>query len=212
MRKITKMSIFNILAITIVFSMLIVPVNTFASSQSKETGCEAGHYQGEFKIGSTIVGETYFSPAGSDSDELYVENDLLEDGEYMIGNSIVGKTMVSPANDIVLRGPHPSLVPNYFYSEEIYNLGYKGYIQFQASYEVQDGDGYGLVPGRHVKQAWLDYRRQGESVIDGIKWTEVADSIFDDNVYSTSASCMDDLIHWGEAGRTYFYRGWKYFD
>lgn len=212
MRKITKMSIFNILAITIVFSMLIVPVNTFASSQSKETGCEAGHYQGEFKIGSTIVGQTYFSPAGSDSDELFVENDLLEDGEYMIGNSIVGKTMVSPANDIVLRGPHPSLVPNYFYSEEIKNVRYEGYIQFQASYEVQDGDGYGLVAGRHVKQAWLDYRRQGESVIGGIRWTEAADSIHDDNVYSTSASCMDDLIHWGEAGRTYFYRGWKYFD
>lgn len=212
MRKITKMSIFNILAITIVFSMLIVPVNTFASSQSKETGCEAGHYQGEFKIGSTIVGQTYFSPAGSDSDELFVENDLLEDGEYMIGNSIVGKTMVSPANDIVLRGPHPSLVPNYFYSEEIKNVRYEGYIQFQASYEVQDGDGYGLVAGRHVKQAWLDYRRQGESVIGGIKWTKVADSIFDDNVYSASASCMDDFIHWGEKGRTYFYRGWKYFD
>lgn len=178
MRKTTKMSIFNILAITIVFSMLIVPVNTFASSQGKETGCEAGHYQGEFKI----------------------------------GNSIVGKTMVSPANDIVLRGPRPVQGPNYFYSEEIHNLRYEGYIQFQASYEVQDGDGYGLVVGRHVKQAWLDYRRQGESVIGGIRWTEAADSIYDDNIYSMSAQCYDDPIRWGEAGRTYFYRGWKYFN
>lgn len=212
MRKMRKMSIFKILAISIVFSMLIVPVNTFASSQSKETGCEAGHYQGEFKIGSTIVGQTYFSPAGSNSDELYVENDLLEDGEYMIGNSIIGKTIVSPANDVALRGPRPLKSPNYFYSEEIRNLRYEGYIQFQASYKVQDGDGYDLVVGRHVKQAWLDYRRQGKSVIGGVHWTEVADSIFDDNVYSTSASCVDDLINWGEAGRTYFYRGWKYFD
>lgn len=212
MKKTLKTSIFKILAITIVFSMLIIPVNTFASSQSKHVGCEAGHYQGEFKIGSTIVGQTYFSPAGSDSDEFYVENDLLEDGEYMIGNSIIGKTIVSPANDVALRGPRPLKSPNYFYSEELDSLRYKGYIQFQASYEVQDGDGYDLVVGRHVKQAWLDYRRQGESVIDGIRWTEAADSIFDDNVYSISALCYDDPIRWGEAGRTYFYRGWKYFD
>lgn len=212
MRKTSKMSIFKILAITIVFSMLIIPVNIFASSQSKDTWCEAGHYQGEFKIGSTIVGQTYFSPAGSDSDELYVKNDLLEDGEYMIGNSIVGKTMVSPANDIALRGPRPLKTPNYFYSKEIDNIRYKGYIQFQASYEVQNGDGYGLVVGRHVKQAWLDYRRQEKSVINGIRWTEAADSIFDDNVYSVSAECFDDPVRWGEAGRTYFYRGWKYFD
>lgn len=212
MRKRLKMSIFKILAISIVFSMLMIPVNTFASSQSKEAGCEAGHYQGEFKIGSNIVGQTYFSPVASNSDELYVENDLLEDGEYMLGNSIVGKTMVSLANDIALRGPRPLTAPNYFYSKEIHNYRYEGYIQFQASYEVQDGDGYGLVVGRHVKQAWLDYRRQGESVIGGIRWTEAADSIFDDNVYSTSAQCLDDFIHFGEAGRTYFYRGWKYFD
>ena len=33
-----------------------------------------------------------------------------------------------------------------------------------------------------------------------------------DNIYSMSAQCLDDFIHFGEAGRTYFYRGWKYFD
>lgn len=137
---------------------------------------------------------------------------ILYPGETIIGDTIIGEAIVSDPN---LSGVSTLSAtedcPNYATSTETLQLWYNGYIQFRASYLTKEGDGSGLVAGRHVKQAWLDYRRNDKTVIGGTKYTEVASSKYDDTIYSQSASCMDDLFDWSESGRTYFWRGWFYF-
>lgn len=135
----------------------------------------------------------------------------LYPGEILVDDTIIGLPIVSEPNMSSAVLMASSDCPNYAVSTETAELHYSGYIQFQASYLTQDGDGYGLVADRHVKQAWIDYERNDTSVIGGKKYTSAAASKTDETIYSQSASCWDSLLDWGESGTTYFCRGWLYF-
>ena len=137
-----------------------------------------------------------------------VESNLVE-GEIVVGDSIIGVPFVSDVDSPLEMTKASS--PNYATSKEVLQLRYEGYIQFKPSYVTTSTDGNGLQANRQVKQAWIDYRRNDKTVIGGNKYTTKATSKTDSKIYSTSASCWDNLIDWGESGRTYFYRGWIYF-
>lgn len=153
------------------------------------------------------VGKVAFA-SQNDSIQDFSEPTLV-DGEILVGDTIVGVPFVSDVNSPLSNAKSSS--PNYASSSESAQLYYSGYIQFRPSYVTKSTDGHGLVEGRQVSQAWLDYRRNEKSVIGGNKYTTVASSKTDNSIHSQSASCWDDILDWGESGRTYFYRGWLYF-
>lgn len=167
-----------------------------------------------FLFGSLMV--LFFSTTSLAKEAVLSPNMIIEKNEEWDSlketaeDSIIGVPLVSPASvDII--GPGSSECPNYAISREISCVGYKGYIQFKPSYKTQRHDGSGLQSGRHVKQAWIDYRRKNKSVIGGAKWTRAAKSSNDKTIYSASANCLDDLIDWSERATTEFWRGWVYF-
>ena len=97
--------------------------------------------------------------------------------------------------------------PNYASSKEILQFSYRGYIQFKPSYKTTRNSGYGLQPGRHVRQAYINYTRNGKSVIGGRKYTRNVRS--GNRIVSTSATAYDDL-RWGNRYTTKFHYGWFY--
>lgn len=132
-----------------------------------------------------------------------------ETGETAIGNMIVGESFEVPANGSQIK-PCASC-PDYYSSVETAQLHYSGYIQFKPSYTVKSGDGYKLKAGYNVCQAAIDYQRYDKSVIGGKKYTTKATSKSDTKIYSTSASCFDDLLDWSAGATTVFYVKWFYF-
>lgn len=96
---------------------------------------------------------------------------------------------------------------DYWTNEESFQLRYDGYIQFVPNYRTDSKSGYGLEANKYVKQAYINYVRNGESVIGGRKYTASVSS--GTTAYSTSASCWDSLIP-GEKHTTHFYYGWIY--
>lgn len=135
----------------------------------------------------------------------------LVQGETKIGDTIYGRTLYGDANAPL---KNRASCPNYAKSEENWLVFYTGYIQFVPAYRTSLTDGYGLVGGRNVRRAWIDYVYGPNkiSVTEGGKqYTAEAASINDTQVYSVTAHAVDDLFTWGEEGRTYFSRGWLYF-
>ncbi len=96
---------------------------------------------------------------------------------------------------------------NYWTSKESFQIYYDGYIQFTPYYKTTKDSGYGLEANRYVKQAYINYSRNNESVIGGRKYTSVATAGW--NKVSVSASCWDSLL-WGEKYNTKFNYGWIY--
>lgn len=96
---------------------------------------------------------------------------------------------------------------NYWTNEETFQIRYDGYIQFVPNYRTDSNSGYGLESGKYVKQAYINYVRNDESVIGGRQYTSVATS--GTTAIYTSASCWDSLLI-GEKYTTHFYYGWIY--
>ena len=143
------------------------------------------------------------------------EEIILYPGEILRGDRIIGEAIVSEAHSSAAKRLNSAGAkgncPNYASSYEYIQLHYTGYIQFIAAYLTQSGDGNGLKPGRHVKQAWIDYQRKNRSVIGGTKYTSTAPNEHDTVKRSQTASCWDDILDWSEEATTYFCRGWIYF-
>ncbi|SFS03658.1 hypothetical protein [Anaeromicropila populeti] len=77
---------------------------------------------------------------------------------------------------------------NYCTSDEwITQLGYDGYIQFVPSHDFSAFD------GAFIKQACINYKRDGKSVIGGAKYTAKAPSWVDGSTYSTDVSVWDQI-------------------
>ncbi|MED4344923.1 MULTISPECIES: hypothetical protein [Heyndrickxia] len=96
---------------------------------------------------------------------------------------------------------------NYAKSTEILEVKYNGYIQFKPSYKVPKKAGYGLKAGKYVKRAYINYTRNGKSVIGGRKYTATKTS--GNSIVSTSATCWDSPL-WGNKHTTKFNYGWVY--
>jgi hypothetical protein len=92
--------------------------------------------------------------------------------------------------------------------EESLQIRYDGYIQFTANYIIPNDPGYGLVPNNIVKQGYINFTRDGESVIGGRKYTSVSPSMSSNAFISTSATAWDSLNPF--ASKTKFYYGWAY--
>lgn len=97
---------------------------------------------------------------------------------------------------------------NYWTTKESYQIKYNGYIQFYANYKTPKNPGYGLLANRCVKRAYINYSRNGKSVIGGRKYTPAAPGRVNKK-YSKSASCWDSVIP-GAKHRTKFNYGWLY--
>ena len=96
---------------------------------------------------------------------------------------------------------------DYWTNKETLQLRYDAYIQFVPNYRTTSTSGYGLVPGQYVKQAYINYIRDGASVIGGRKYTPVATSGY--SAYAASAGCWDSIL-FGDKYTTHFYYGWFY--
>lgn len=129
----------------------------------------------------------------------------------MIIKSIVKKSALALAAVAVLGMGVSSNVSaqssDYWTNEETFQIKYDGYIQFVPNYLTDSNSGYGLSSGKYVKQAYINYVRNGESVIGGRQYTSVATS--GTTAVHTSASCWDSLLI-GEKYTTHFYYGWIY--
>ena len=75
---------------------------------------------------------------------------------------------------------------------------YYGYCQVQGSYRIPQNPGYELdrYVGRYIKRGAIDYRIDGNSIIGGRKYTALADSTSDYNIYSISVTAYDDIFNW----------------
>lgn len=98
----------------------------------------------------------------------------------------------------------------YAISEHPGLFSYYGYCQVQGSYRIPQNPGYGLgnYVGKHIKRAAIDYRIGNDSIIGGRKYTAIADSKSDYNIYSVSVTAYDDITNWF-GPKTVFYR-WYY--
>lgn len=97
---------------------------------------------------------------------------------------------------------------DYYTNKEVYEIKYEGYIQFVPSYTTTSSS-YGVAAYRNVKQAYINYSRDGKSVIGGRRYTAPAAYREDGTIYSASASCYDS---WNPfAAKTKFNYGWIYF-
>lgn len=94
--------------------------------------------------------------------------------------------------------------PNYWTNKEIIQLYYKGYIQFKPSY-VCTGK-YGTTSGKKVRQAYINYTRNGESVCGGRQYTDRAYARTEKKIYSAEASCWDTMNPF--ADETKFWYNW----
>lgn len=103
--------------------------------------------------------------------------------------------------------PAQAAGPNYAKSTEIAQFVYSGYIQFKPNYKTTRSSGYHLNAGKHVRQAYINYTRNGKSVIGGRKYTANVRS--GSRIVSTSARAYDDL-RWGDRYTTKFHYGWYY--
>jgi len=95
-------------------------------------------------------------------------------------------------------------VYDYWTNKETLQLHYTGYIQFMPAY-VSTGK-YGLAAGKQVKQAYINYSRNGESVIGGRQYTAKASNKYSTKIYYAEASCWDSLNPF--AAKTKFNYGW----
>lgn len=98
---------------------------------------------------------------------------------------------------------------NYWTNRETVQFFYDGYIQFAPAYAPYSDEGYGVEIGEHVSQAYINYTRDGDSVIGGRKYTAVASDMTSSKVYFTSASCTDTINPF--AAKTRFWYDWIYF-
>lgn len=136
-------------------------------------------------------------------------------GEKKVGNTIVGRPISTPVKDLVnrvsLRSSSGS--PNYYVVHETAHLLFEAYLQFQPCYMTSSVDEkYEMVPNRQVKNAVMDFQRQGRSVCDGPHRTRWGDSRYDCDIIYKRISAYDSITDWGESGTTYFWRRWFYFD
>lgn len=134
----------------------------------------------------------------------------LKDGEYIVGDTIVGVPYVTGVDDPHIQSKAAPSCPNYAKSTENWQFFYDGYIQFKPSHETSSCCKHGIEEGRNVRRAYIDYRRDGSSVIGGAVLTTNSTNITSNTIISASAECTDTLIP-GEEHTTYFYRGWFYF-
>lgn len=100
---------------------------------------------------------------------------------------------------------------NKAWCEEHIQLYYDGYIQFTPSFKIPSSPGYSLKTGKHVKRAYVNFTRDGESVTTngGRLYTGEASSVKQTTKFSAKARAYDSLIPW--APKTRFYYGWIYF-
>ena len=93
----------------------------------------------------------------------------------------------------------------YAQSKESWNLRYSSYAQVQGAYTIPNNPGYSLdkYVGKKIKQVAIQYKR-GEKAVTSRKYTKLAYSKNDYNIYSVSDSCWDSLNPW--ANKTNFYR------
>lgn len=100
---------------------------------------------------------------------------------------------------------------NKAWSTETVQLYYTGTIQFVPSFVVPADAGYYLTQGKNVKQAYVNYTRDNESVTTngGRLYTGTASSTSQTTQYSATAHAWDSLNPW--ASKTLFNYGWIYF-
>lgn len=100
---------------------------------------------------------------------------------------------------------------NIAWSKETAQLYYTGHIEFKPNYTVPSNAGYDLSVGENVKQAYVNYTRDGKSVTTngGRLYTGTASSKSQSTVYSAEAHAWDTLNPF--ANKTEFYYGWIYF-
>lgn len=96
-------------------------------------------------------------------------------------------------------------------SVETLQIKYTGTIKFTPSYVVPNYAGYSLVAGKNVKQAYVNYTRDGNSVTTtgGRVYTGTAQSKFDPLSRSATATAWDTVNP--VASKTKFNYGWIYF-
>lgn len=122
---------------------------------------------------------------------------------------LVGETQAVTVN---AQGAITAEIPeDYWNSREILQIYYEGMIRFKPSYctTASDKENYGLKKNKHVKQAYINYTRDGESVCGGRQRTKEASKKTDSNYYRASASAWDTLNP--VAAKTKFHYHWKYF-
>ncbi len=100
---------------------------------------------------------------------------------------------------------------NIAWSKETAQLYYTGYIQFRPNYKIPSDAGYSLTEGKNVKQAYVNYTRDGKSVTTngGRLYTGTASSTSQSTIYSAEGHAWDTLNPF--ANKTIFNYGWIYF-
>ncbi len=100
---------------------------------------------------------------------------------------------------------------NMAYSTETFQLYYTGIAEFTASYTIPTNAGYSLTAGNHVKQAYVNYTRDGVCVTTSghRDYTYTALSVNDNCHYGVESHAWDTLNPW--APKTMFFYGWIYF-
>ena len=93
---------------------------------------------------------------------------------------------------------------NYWTNKEVFQIKYEGYIQFNPS-KANDTNLRGLKKSQHVSQAYINYSRNGKSVIGGRKYTAKG-SLHQNKIFSASATAWDTLNPF--ADKTMFNYGW----
>lgn len=157
----------------------------------------------------TFVANSAYAKSIEDTIQSLESQIELADGERLVNDTIIGKEQVVIAlrdYDTARKG-----CPNFVRSNEHYQLRYDAVMQFTPSYKTRPGDGSDLEPGRQVKQGWIDYRRNGKSVIGGTRWTKFAHSKNSNETIRVRATAFDDVVDWGVKGRTTFHFNWFYF-
>jgi len=121
---------------------------------------------------------------------------------------LVGETQAVTVN---AQGAITAEVPeDYWNSHETLQIYYEGMIRFKPSYCTTEADKkYGLKKNKHVKKAYINYTRDGESVCGGRQWTTEASKKTDSNYYKKKASAWDSLNP--VAAKTKFHYHWEYF-
>lgn len=103
---------------------------------------------------------------------------------------------------------------DYAKSKEKFQLQYKGYIQFVGSYCIPEDAGYHLVAGKNVKQAYVNYTRDGKSVTTngGRLYTSKAKSKTSNTKHTATAYAWDKITLSDDPKYvTKFNYGWIYF-
>jgi hypothetical protein len=101
--------------------------------------------------------------------------------------------------------------PNFAKSHEQMLISYVGELEFRAAHRTNSTCGSGLKANLNVRQGGIDFRRNGNSVIGGWKYTSTASSKSDNTLRRISALAYDDIFAVGSGATTSFYRTWLYF-